>query len=123
MASASVVVRQNGFSETTCLPACNICIEMDACVLGGVETITRSMLSSRATSSMSVQVEILGNDCCARASRSSLRSQTRAYSRPGTASRAVPCSKPIAPRSEEHTSELQSRQYLECRLLLEKKNH
>src|SRR5947209_15572215 len=26
-------------------------------------------------------------------------------------------------RSEEHTSELQSRQYLVCRLLLEKKNH
>src|SRR3712207_9006083 len=26
----------------------------------------------------------------------------------------------IAPRSEEHTSELQSRQYLVCRLLLEK---
>src|SRR3712207_7768910 len=26
------------------------------------------------------------------------------------------------PRSEEHTSELQSRQYLVCRLLLEKKN-
>src|SRR3712207_7305543 len=30
---------------------------------------------------------------------------------------------PIAPRSEEHTSELQSRQYLVCRLLLEKKKH
>src|SRR3712207_8158135 len=29
---------------------------------------------------------------------------------------------PFAPRSEEHTSELQSRQYLVCRLLLEKKN-
>src|SRR3712207_8563363 len=29
----------------------------------------------------------------------------------------------LAPRSEEHTSELQSRQYLVCRLLLEKKNH
>src|SRR3712207_7538465 len=29
---------------------------------------------------------------------------------------------PRAPRSEEHTSELQSRQYLVCRLLLEKKN-
>src|SRR3712207_8909577 len=29
---------------------------------------------------------------------------------------------PSAPRSEEHTSELQSRQYLVCRLLLEKKN-
>src|SRR3712207_8457890 len=27
---------------------------------------------------------------------------------------------PRAPRSEEHTSELQSRQYLVCRLLLEK---
>src|SRR5258707_7374499 len=27
-----------------------------------------------------------------------------------------------APRSEEHTSELQSRQYLVCRLLLETKN-
>src|SRR3712207_7158998 len=27
---------------------------------------------------------------------------------------------PAAPRSEEHTSELQSRQYLVCRLLLEK---
>src|SRR3712207_8390148 len=28
----------------------------------------------------------------------------------------------LAHRSEEHTSELQSRQYLVCRLLLEKKN-
>src|SRR3712207_7892924 len=28
-----------------------------------------------------------------------------------------------APRSEEHTSELQSRQYLVCRLLLEKKQN
>src|SRR3712207_8167091 len=30
-------------------------------------------------------------------------------------------STPYGPRSEEHTSELQSRQYLVCRLLLEKK--
>src|SRR5258707_10204069 len=30
---------------------------------------------------------------------------------------------PRAARSEEHTSELQSRQYLVCRLLLEKKNN
>src|SRR3712207_6873638 len=29
----------------------------------------------------------------------------------------------FAQRSEEHTSELQSRQYLVCRLLLEKKNN
>src|SRR3712207_7012783 len=30
---------------------------------------------------------------------------------------------PTTTRSEEHTSELQSRQYLVCRLLLEKKKH
>src|SRR3712207_8573251 len=35
------------------------------------------------------------------------------------ATRLPPCN---ASRSEEHTSELQSRQYLVCRLLLEKKN-
>src|SRR3712207_7915492 len=29
----------------------------------------------------------------------------------------------VGKRSEEHTSELQSRQYLVCRLLLEKKRH
>src|SRR3712207_7208708 len=29
----------------------------------------------------------------------------------------------VSPRSEEHTSELQSRQYLVCRLLLEKNRH
>src|SRR3712207_8472803 len=29
----------------------------------------------------------------------------------------------VSERSEEHTSELQSRQYLVCRLLLEKKKH
>src|SRR3712207_7410568 len=32
-----------------------------------------------------------------------------------------PADDPRGPRSEEHTSELQSRQYLVCRLLLEKK--
>src|SRR3712207_8449899 len=34
---------------------------------------------------------------------------------------AVPCGAVTVVRSEEHTSELQSRQYLVCRLLLEKK--
>src|SRR3712207_7316111 len=33
------------------------------------------------------------------------------------------CRHPPGCRSEEHTSELQSRQYLVCRLLLEKKKH
>src|SRR3712207_8411293 len=34
---------------------------------------------------------------------------------------STPLGEPL--RSEEHTSELQSRQYLVCRLLLEKKKH
>src|SRR3712207_9554767 len=33
------------------------------------------------------------------------------------------CAPPLRGRSEEHTSELQSRQYLVCRLLLETKLH
>src|SRR3712207_7085998 len=35
----------------------------------------------------------------------------------------APVDVPELGRSEEHTSELQSRQYLVCRLLLEKKKH
>src|SRR3712207_8324875 len=46
---------------------------------------------------------------------------------PRSLRRTVPCSLRPTPaldvRSEEHTSELQSRQYLVCRLLLEKKNN
>src|SRR3712207_8582970 len=41
--------------------------------------------------------------------------------RRGRASRPAPSPARPVPRSEEHTSELQSRQYLVCRLLLEKK--
>src|SRR3712207_8708757 len=40
---------------------------------------------------------------------------------PDRPSPAQPAPAQPAPRSEEHTSELQSRQYLVCRLLLEKK--
>src|SRR3712207_8546094 len=36
---------------------------------------------------------------------------------------SLPVTISFLPRSEEHTSELQSRQYLVCRLLLEKKKH
>src|SRR3712207_8396998 len=39
---------------------------------------------------------------------------------PRRALRRVPARLPLRARSEEHTSELQSRQYLVCRLLLEK---
>src|SRR3712207_7097244 len=43
--------------------------------------------------------------------------------RPPHARAAAPCHQVVrSARSEEHTSELQSRQYLVCRLLLEKKN-
>src|SRR3712207_7644431 len=48
----------------------------------------------------------------------------RAVSRGGTGLGSIPrilTGNP--PRSEEHTSELQSRQYLVCRLLLEKKKN
>src|SRR3712207_8734429 len=41
---------------------------------------------------------------------------------PRLAGRLLQAGEPLEPRSEEHTSELQSRQYLVCRLLLEKKN-
>src|ERR1035437_10399232 len=40
---------------------------------------------------------------------------------PARRTRYSPCRRHGCPRSEEHTSELQSRQYLVCRLLLEKK--
>src|SRR3712207_9062301 len=40
---------------------------------------------------------------------------------PGSICGAAPSSLTSSGRSEEHTSELQSRQYLVCRLLLEKK--
>src|SRR3712207_7166462 len=39
----------------------------------------------------------------------------------GIGTTMMACDQPL--RSEEHTSELQSRQYLVCRLLLEKKNN
>src|SRR3712207_8319067 len=44
-------------------------------------------------------------------------------SRPPPAARRSAASTAPPPRSEEHTSELQSRQYLVCRLLLEKKQY
>src|SRR3712207_7955911 len=50
---------------------------------------------------------------CASCSRRRSRFRPRARRRS-----TPPC---VPPRSEEHTSELQSRQYLVCRLLLEKK--
>src|SRR3712207_8661106 len=61
------------------------------------------------------------------ACRPCARRRRRRGSPPWTAARPAPGSAGRRPsagrrRSEEHTSELQSRQYLVCRLLLEKKN-
>src|SRR3712207_7374083 len=54
-------------------------------------------------------------------SRSTRTIPTDEPSRAGLTQHGKPCG-PSSGRSEEHTSELQSRQYLVCRLLLEKKN-
>src|SRR3712207_8977034 len=53
------------------------------------------------------------------------RSPPRRDASPGPFPKVMSLSRkhPARPRSEEHTSELQSRQYLVCRLLLEKKNN
>src|SRR3712207_7472534 len=50
-----------------------------------------------------------------------VRRLARARGSRGRLHRSAPAGEPL--RSEEHTSELQSRQYLVCRLLLEKKNN
>src|SRR3712207_8815130 len=47
----------------------------------------------------------------------------RASERARAAGTKLATHSPWPPRSEEHTSELQSRQYLVCRLLLEKKKN
>src|SRR3712207_6290327 len=77
-------------------------------------------------SSMSTSGSVLDELCC----RTFWMSAS-----PGTASRSIdtPLALPqsssrfpitvLSGRSEEHTSELQSRQYLVCRLLLEKKKY
>src|SRR3712207_8461870 len=65
--------------------------------------------------------------CKSSATRSSKAASRRGGSACGSARTRARSSWPTtafraSPRSEEHTSELQSRQYLVCRLLLEKKN-
>src|SRR3712207_7879615 len=55
---------------------------------------------------------------CARSVRNLARTRRQGI---GQLSRPMMSIVLVTPRSEEHTSELQSRQYLVCRLLLEKK--
>src|SRR3989449_8401901 len=55
--------------------------------------------------------------------RNSVGSRSTKRCQFGLRERAGALSKPELARSEEHTSELQSRLHLVCRLLLEKKKH
>src|SRR3712207_8680429 len=56
--------------------------------------------------------------------RQTLQDWVHRYNEAGIAGlRSRPCPGRAPLRSEEHTSELQSRQYLVCRLLLEKKKY
>src|SRR3712207_6971013 len=77
-------------------------------------TLFRSSCSMCALPAERTVLPSLRN-CVAEATRSRPSSSPATVTFP---SPFVPC----AARSEEHTSELQSRQYLVCRLLLEKKN-
>src|SRR3712207_7174965 len=64
------------------------------------------------------------SSCCRRSSE--LRACRRSTSTHQGRSESLRTTRPeptSGARSEEHTSELQSRQYLVCRLLLEKKNN
>src|SRR3712207_7142793 len=77
-------------------------------------TLFRSVTANDAVSAPSGTVTLAGTD----ATPLPLESETTT---PPAVAGAVRLTVPVA-RSEEHTSELQSRQYLVCRLLLEKKN-
>src|SRR3712207_7801313 len=61
---------------------------------------------------------LLGTGRTSHTSKRAPARQRSRYGRPVMPTRSGPPT-----RSEEHTSELQSRQYLVCRLLLEKKNN
>src|SRR3712207_8046701 len=60
------------------------------------------------------RVETRGEDACTAFEARRIRIEVMVIQRQGD---------PVVARSEEHTSELQSRQYLVCRLLLEKKKN
>src|SRR5258707_10791547 len=62
-----------------------------------------------------------GEDARRGAARGDVRRRARAHRGAPPMTRGVAQAAQSSARSEEHTSELQSRQYLVCRLLLEKK--
>src|SRR3712207_9356742 len=82
------------------------------------------------TLSLHDALPICSGSCAARRPERSTRRRSRrrhatfagVWPRSKRCGRALGPATSTAPRSEEHTSELQLRQYLVCRLLLEKKN-
>src|SRR3712207_7458981 len=83
-------------------------------------TLFRSKNSSTASSSNEGELET--SIATSQPSRTSERPSPVSVLTPVSGDAAT-ASWPCSPRSEEHTSELQSRQYIVCRLLLEKKKH
>src|SRR3712207_8166985 len=78
-----------------------------------------TLFRSKSTPPSSSQARIVRSRLVSPGGNSSLGSPSRMPSS-GPSTRL---SRSVTSRSEEHTSELQSRQYLVCRLLLEKKKH
>src|SRR3712207_7949691 len=80
----------------------------------------RSTLFPYTTLFRSVMVSVASSVCRVERTRCPVSAAVRAVSMVSK-SRISPTRITSGSRSEEHTSELQSRQYLVCRLLLEKK--
>src|SRR3712207_7165950 len=75
----------------------------------------------RSVSAVNLPFDIMGKGLDLLAGRGRRLSQADRARRKPAAPSAQPPTPGDSDRSEEHTSELQSRQYLVCRLLLEKK--
>src|SRR5690606_40325692 len=89
------------------------------------DTLARAARVTNGTAeTLAAPAVALGIDGRALATRSALESwaTTGVDGRVGIGVTSEDLGGPLAPRSEEHTSELQSRENLVCRLLLEKKN-
>src|ERR1035441_11026869 len=84
--------------------------------------------NASAAASIGEPLLVRGVACAATASNRRLRSNCARPNHPASRvqaareSSAASALRPIAARSEEHTSELQSLRHIVCRLLLEKKN-
>src|SRR5258707_7285356 len=81
---------------------------------------SNQMTAARMSSCISAQSNALG---CMGSTRDKRSLSTLLLTERRVSPRRTICAPSDRPRSEEHTSELQSRQYLVCRLLLDKKKN